>query len=353
MSKSNGDINKQSLALASLADLKYRSGDYLGSQMQARQAQKLAKLAANVHNEARASRTEAVCCISIGNFRDCISLLDRARELLRLCGMFGGYEDNLIMNIKAEVHLLKSEYTEALSIQRQIVKDTSEKKDSFNYAWAWLNIAEIDVIIGVDKESVLQDLEKGMKMVKSSQYAPGLSYCNRILAELDLRIGNKFAAKTQFQQCLRTMWGMNEGDVSKSLERLADISCWSESDIDYTSNWTVVYLVYAQSLHMKFELHKALLFLGDIFLHNDDRYTAHNLFTVALEGLTYMDVHRSKADCMLRLGDLARRQGDMAQAEALWKEARPLFEHSLQARDVEKIDNRLAAIAPDVNQSNI
>ncbi|KAJ7084126.1 hypothetical protein C8R44DRAFT_822092 [Mycena epipterygia] len=56
-----------------------------------------------------------------------------------------------------------------------------------------------------------------------------------------------------------------------------------------------------------------------------------------------MDVHRSRADSMLRLGDLAQKQGDMARAEGMWKKARPLFERSLQGGDVEKIDSRLRA----------
>jgi hypothetical protein len=45
---------------------------------------------------------------------------------------------------------------------------------------------------------------------------------------------------------------------------------------------------------------------------------------------------------MLRLGDLAKNLGDQAKAAALWGEARPLFERSLQAKNVVQIDARLA-----------
>jgi hypothetical protein len=40
-------------------------------------------------------------------------------------------------------------------------------------------------------------------------------------------------------------------------------------------------------------LHKALLFLGDVFIANKDQETATNAYIVALEGFTYMDIHQS------------------------------------------------------------
>jgi hypothetical protein len=62
-----------------------------------------------------------------------------------------------------------------------------------------------------------------------------------------------------------------------------------------------------------------------------------------------MGVHRSQAQCMLRLGDLSQNQGDMLKATKLWKAAQPLFERSLQINDVSDISTRLAA-AKEENQ---
>jgi hypothetical protein len=90
-------------------------------------------------------------------------------------------------------------------------------------------------------------------------------------------------------------------------------------------------------------LHKAFLFLGDVFISHEDDDTAKNLWIVALEGFTYMDVHRSRAQCMLRLGDLAKKRGDSTAID-FWKLARPLFECSFQAKDVAQINSRLAAV---------
>ncbi|KAJ7602167.1 hypothetical protein DFH06DRAFT_1351598 [Mycena polygramma] len=69
-----------------------------------------------------------------------------------------------------------------------------------------------------------------------------------------------------------------------------------------------------------------------------------NLLNVALEGFTYMDVHRSRAECMLHLGEIYKGRGDLLKVVELWDTARPLFERSLQGKEVKKIDERLASI---------
>jgi hypothetical protein len=114
------------------------------------------------------------------------------------------------------------------------------------------------------------------------------------------------------------------------------------------SSWTTVFLVHSVQQQEKLGIHKALQFLGDVFLAQDDEHTAINLFTVALEGFIYMDVHHSRAECMLQLGDISKGHGDLQKAVELWTTARPLFEQSSQAKEVEKFDQRLACVEEDV-----
>ncbi|KAJ7023860.1 hypothetical protein C8F04DRAFT_1192984 [Mycena alexandri] len=57
-----------------------------------------------------------------------------------------------------------------------------------------------------------------------------------------------------------------------------------------------------------------------------------------------MDVHCSRAQCMLRLGDLADKRGELSTAIEFWKSARPLFERSSQAKDIAQIDLMLMAV---------
>jgi hypothetical protein len=114
------------------------------------------------------------------------------------------------------------------------------------------------------------------------------------------------------------------------------------------STWTTVYLANSIKFKEKLGINKALQFLGDIFLAQADEDTAFSLFITALEGFTYMDVHRNRAECMLRLGDISKGHGDMLKAVEFWDAARPLFSRSSQTKQIEMIDERLASVGENV-----
>ncbi|KAJ7362820.1 hypothetical protein DFH08DRAFT_799843 [Mycena albidolilacea] len=61
-----------------------------------------------------------------------------------------------------------------------------------------------------------------------------------------------------------------------------------------------------------------------------------------------MGVHRSRAECMLRLGDISKSCGDLPKAMDLWDSARPLFLRSSQAQQVEDIDCRIAGPGQEI-----
>ncbi|KAJ7135725.1 hypothetical protein C8R44DRAFT_848591 [Mycena epipterygia] len=342
LSRSIQDRNQQSITLFHIAEIKWKIGDYLTARRYACEGQRLARLSGNLYDEARAVRTEALCCNDLGDYKNSSSLTCRAKKLLSLCGMSGGTLEQSIMNTQAELHLMKSEYVEARNIHTHILQNTSEEQDEYNYAFVLLNIAQIDVIIGADEHDVEKNLEEAKIIFSNNSFSGGITDCEMILANLNLREGNIIVAQTLFQKCLNSSWGTQNQTVTCCLESLADVSRWGNND--FVWQWAVVYLGQAQKVKQKLELHKALQFLGDVFLAHGDDESANNLFNTALEGFTAMDVHRSRAQCMLRLGDIAKRQGDLVTAIKLWTEARPLFERCLQAKDLAQIDIQLAAV---------
>ncbi|KAJ7681014.1 hypothetical protein DFH06DRAFT_434246, partial [Mycena polygramma] len=125
-----------------------------------------------------------------------------------------------------------------------------------------------------------------------------------------------------------------------------DVSRWDSSS--ETLIWPTVLLAHSLKHKEKLYFHKALLFLGQIFHCQLDEDTAMSLFNVALEGFTQMDVHRSRAECMLHLGDIYKGRDDLLKAVELWDTARPLFERSSQGKQVKKIDERLASVGEDL-----
>ncbi|KAJ7467829.1 hypothetical protein B0H11DRAFT_2306239 [Mycena galericulata] len=341
LAKSTGATELQAKILKNYADMKEVLGEFVTGRTLSIEAQRLAKLATNLHLEASAMRIEVICCMFLGMYRYSLYLVHKGRDLLRCCGMSGSYYDHRLISLEAEVHQLKSEYAEAKRIHLEITQSTSADSDIFNNAYAFLNISQIDVLIGGEKNEVCHNLGKVETVYSNVGIVLGLRYCELIRAELHLREGDTVIAKPLFQKCMQGSWTTSSEILCYCLEKMSDVNQWSPMDFHWSSMCTVTYVAVANKSHNKLALHKALQHLGDVFLHNGDTSTAESLFVVALEGFTYMDVHRSRADCMLRLGDLAQQQGNMPRAEELWRQARPLFERSLQAKDVEKIDSRL------------
>ncbi|KAJ7479612.1 hypothetical protein FB451DRAFT_1365369 [Mycena latifolia] len=343
LSLSSEDTRQYCVVLNLMAWVSWRIGDYPMAKIHAQESQRRAAISGNLHEEARALWIEAWCSRDLGDYKNTISLLNRATELVKLCGMTGGGLDHRILSSTAEIHLLKSEYAEAHRIHSQNLEKTLTEHNLHDYAFGLLNLAEIGIIIGASTQNVQQHLEKAKMIFTTCENSSGVVACEMTLADLFLREGDTVAAKLKFQQYLNPSWGKNNEAVAYCLERFADVDRWRAVDFDWASTWTFVYLAYATKSQRKLPIYKALCFLGDIHLREGDKGTAHNLYMVALGGFTSMDVHRSRAECMLRLGDLANQNGARAQATALWTEARSLFERSLQGKVVAQIDTRRAA----------
>ncbi|KAF8151114.1 hypothetical protein K438DRAFT_1778887 [Mycena galopus ATCC 62051] len=336
LSKLCENSNQECNCLIQLARLKWATGDYHSAKVHASEAQKLSKLSTNLYLKANTCQLQAYCSRSTGNWEDSMTQLRSARESLGLCGLSGGSFDHEITIEQAEIHLVKSEYAEALRLYTQMVATISPDQDADAYAFALLNIAEVDIMIGQPAEDVDNILSKAKEIFSSIEFLSGLNFCDMFWADMEFRVGKT----AKFLQTLHSAWGKEHQIVSFCLERLADVNAWQSAGSQ--STWPVVYLGYAHKSKDKLALHKALLFLGDVFISKDED-TAQNLWIVALDGFTYMDVHRSRAQCMLRLGDLGKKRGEISTAIELWKSARPLFERSLQTKDVAQIDSRLVA----------
>ncbi|KAJ7609339.1 hypothetical protein DFH06DRAFT_1148459 [Mycena polygramma] len=196
-------------------------------------------------------------------------------------------------------------------------------QDPYAHGLALLNIAEIDVSIDIPGIDVQRNVDIARKIFSNISHNWGVVWYDILLADLFLKDGDMLAAKALLLTCINSP-AANTQTVSCCLEQLGDISRWGSS-LD-TSNWATVLLAHALKFKERLLIYKAFLFLGQIFYGQVDEDTAMSLFDVALEGLTQMDVHRSRAECMLHLGDIAKGCGDFLKAVQMWDTARPLFE---------------------------
>jgi tetratricopeptide (TPR) repeat protein len=344
-----GNVQRHSQALTGLAYIKWQLGDYQAGQRNAYEAQRLAKISADLWREASALQIETACWVALGKYKHALHLSSRARDLLTLCGMSGGQLDHNVMSTQAEIHMLKSEYLEARNIHSQTLSQPGIEQAPYHHALSLVNIAEIGVPSGAQAQDVQENIEKAKSLFTTIGFTIGVTMCEAILADLYLREGDMQVANSFFQKCLRFFLKCHSEMVTYCLERLGNGQRWCVLDwTHWRSSWTTVYLAHALKSRQKLDIHKALQFLGDVFQTEGEQDTAVTLFTVALDGFTQMDVHRSRAECMLRLGDFSKGQGDLLKAVEFWKTARPLFEQSSQATRVTHVDKRLALVSDNI-----
>ncbi|KAF8140699.1 hypothetical protein K438DRAFT_1785466 [Mycena galopus ATCC 62051] len=339
MAELSKNSNQQCNVLIQAGLQKWCTSNYSAGKSYATAAQKLSKLSGNLYGEARATYICASCLRLLGDFKGSAVQLHMASELLHICGMSEGVLATKIAVDQAGLHQLKSEYQEARSMFCQIAERTSANENSISHETTLLNIATINTIVGEAEKDIQHNLNTAREFMLEHSHM-NIVLCDVMQANLDLREGRSDIAKATFQDYLGLHWRKDPELELICLSQLANIKAWPISESQ--GKWATIYLTFAYKSKAKLDLHKALLFLGDVFITTKDDHTATILYQVALEGFTSMDVHQSRVQSMLRLGDLANKHGHTSEAISFWKEARPLFEWSLQAKDIAQIDSRLA-----------
>ncbi|KAF8201230.1 hypothetical protein K438DRAFT_1758518 [Mycena galopus ATCC 62051] len=235
----------------------------------------------------------------------------------------------------------RSEYMQARSILAQIVQEVSLDRDPYNHATALYNIAATDLDLAAAKDKIQSRIDDEKSTFTTLGELEFVRSCDIVLAQLLLRDGDTIHALGMLHKILQESWGGRARTVSNCLEILGNVCHWGDL---HASSWTIVFLVHSLKSKQNLEINKALQFLGDLSLSQGDVGTACSLFTAALEGFTLMDIHRSRAECMLRLGEISEGQDDLDRVAEHWHIARPLFEQSSQMKGFEDVNSRLATI---------
>jgi hypothetical protein len=322
----------------------------LGALGHAKKAQEYAEHLGDTYTQAISAHRQARCQLLFANYKLAETLLHNAKDLLNSCGLQGKTLDMNIKNLEAEIHLLKTEYLESRKIQVSIL--TSLQPTTYQAIGTNLNISLIDIAIGADSEHVQQSLNT------SELYIKGLhghmqAYMNVWLdvrsADLSLRDGAHSEAYAKFVRCFSSCHNIMLEEGLLCLERLADLSM-GMTNVQTTLHWAVMYLGLASKSMDKIMTMQAFRCLGQISAAMGDAETALSLLNVALDGFTFMDVHRWRADCMVKIADILEQRGELKRAVEMWEAARPLFERSSQGKDITRINMKLARLDPKVLQ---
>ncbi|KAJ7479310.1 hypothetical protein FB451DRAFT_1172422 [Mycena latifolia] len=316
-------------ALTSISLILSKTGNHVDAQVHAQKAQDYAESCGDIPGQAYSVCIEAKCWMALGNFKHAASLCKRGRNLVENTGLQGGTLDVFIQQQEAEIHFLKTEYAEARHIHVLMTDSISPGHlPTSNTVFSQLNLALIDIATGASFEShylCLSDRE---------------TYCDMAQADLYLRSQQRLEANQLLAVCYKAARGKLEEGATFCLERLGDLSHGLNDHIT-TAGWAGVYIVSALKSKDKLATMKALKCFGELFLADGDGQTALSLFTVAVDGFTFMDVHRWKGVCMTRIADILERGGNISKAVELWTSGRALLERCSQIADVTQVTEKL------------
>ncbi|KAJ7892995.1 hypothetical protein B0H13DRAFT_1886488 [Mycena leptocephala] len=334
-------------ALTSISLILSKTGNHLEAQKYARRAQGYAEILGDIPGQAYTMCIEAKCWFALGHFPSAADLCHRSRTLLENTGLQGGTLDIFAQQQQAEIHFLKTEYPEARLIHDATINSTPPgQPPTINTVFSHLNLALIDIVTGSSTELVNKHLDICRHHFSTTfAYPTGKLYCNMAQADLYLRTSQPIAAKLLLEECYSASRGKLEEGATFCLERLADFS-YGLNDHVTTARWAGVYLGSALRSKDKLATMKAMKCLGDILLADGDNETAFNLFTVALDGFTFMDVHRWKGICLVRLADILVDRGEDQKSVEFWTSGRALLAGCSQTRDVAQVDAKLKTLNP-------
>jgi tetratricopeptide (TPR) repeat protein len=284
----------------------------------------------------------ANCCTCLGDFQQAAVLCTQSRQLLKVCGLEGGATDLVAQNYEAEIHLLKTEYLEARPANAYVASSRPHGHlPTFQTAFAYVNLALIDIATGAEPDLIHRNADIARDQFSTSlAYPIGVPLCTVVYAEMHLREGNPSLARPLFEQSFLAMRDKLDEGAVMCLEQLADVGN-AMNDVDATLRWAGVFLASALKARNRLATMKAIRCLGDIFAAKDDVETALQLLEVALDGFTRMDVHRCRAECMVRISRILEKRGEADRAIHLLKEAKLLFERSSQVKEVDRVDSKL------------
>ncbi|KAF8180734.1 hypothetical protein K438DRAFT_1976549 [Mycena galopus ATCC 62051] len=331
--------------LLGLSTIEWFQGNYPEGLRLARETHKMGVITGYVWGELDGIRWQAMCCTSLGDFKHALQLVDAAKNLLVWAGLRGGGADIRLMNTEALVYQLKTEYAKARHIQEAILRQTSAVLTPVLHAYALVNIVELDLVTGVDADIVSRNIDAAALDFQNARYIRGMAFVECSRADLLLREGNEREACTEYKRLFAGVQTTDNDIACACLAKLANPTNSTRTTEELT-RWAIIFLAFTirSAVHNMLAVHQALRCLADVFSQEGTDDVALSLLAVALEGFTWMDVHRSRGECMRTLGDVHFRRGEISRASSLWKDARPMFERSMQGKDVASIDARLSQI---------
>lgn len=332
------DNVRRTRALSQLARISRLKGDFRAALELARRAQVFAGQIGNFYREIDAMEQEAIAWLSLGNFSQAADICAQARQLVVAAGLEGTQHEISVLSYEAGIFLYQTAYLKSRATLERILKYSSAERFVLFHGNSQVSIAMIDVALGRFKSEgeLAAALESPRQIFASSGYWRGLPICDMVMGDFLFLNGRPSEALKIYDKCLGSFRGENVQMFSWCTQKLGDIAL--VRDVQSATHWATASLAYGKTTANKSVAAWALRSLGDIFREDGDDETSGSLFQLALEEFTHMGIYRGRAECLLRLGEIARRRGEDGRAASYSSQARDMFLEAGMVTEAREID---------------
>ncbi|KAJ7926678.1 hypothetical protein B0H13DRAFT_2313176 [Mycena leptocephala] len=207
-----------------------------------------------------------------------------------------------------------------------MAQKTSPTRSPGYHAHALCGMVEMGILMEGETADIVSNLNAA-ETVYMALDSPRIVWCSALAAKINLLRGDMETARVAFLEYLSKSRSIFPDIVRDFLVALAEPGHKMYGPMD-TFGWAVVYLAFVQKKDDVVEGLQAVRRLADIHILLKDEDTALHLFCAAVEGGTQMDIHRLRAECMVGIGEIMLRRGDLIQAKRMWGVAHLLFDNS-------------------------
>ncbi|KAF9001132.1 hypothetical protein BDQ17DRAFT_1327363 [Cyathus striatus] len=331
----------QGIAHHAMAQVWKFSGKLYEALKSLQEAKDLAKVSGSSMLEIRCLIQEGSIHLNNGNFTLALTALKQSTAIFTALGVEESSPATMTKDYYlAAVYYFKSEYSESRNVLSRLSRnegagDPTTKEGQAQRAQFLISIIEIDLLTGrANNEHTLRDMAS-VELIQATLGTGSIIATDHALNKAHIKfLSGKFVQARDI--CRKEVLNVryNAGWTTlRCIEMMGDI-CLAEKKLQFAMNQYIMLILRARNYSQPY-VHSGLRRIGDIFVNEGDDEVALSLFEASVFGYEKMDIHRGKADCMLRIGDIAFRKGDVEKAKDLWCKAIPLFQRAEQYSEAE------------------
>jgi hypothetical protein len=263
-------------------------------------------------------------------------------EVVTSMGLEGSHIHIDLLDVRADIHMRKSEYVEAQHLHEEIIRKTSPTSSPWYHANSLCNMVKLDILTEGNVTEIVANLNAA-QAIYGALGQPITGVCSWLAAELNLYRGDITNARAAYIGCLSWTWTPRH-IRQLCLAALGDPKYRMQGASD-TFHCAIAYLACSQKMNDPLGTSYALRCLADLYAKSGDEEIALNLYHAGLQGGTRMDVHCLRAECMVGIADIQISRGSLIEAKEMWEGAHPLFVRSSRLKDAAAIEKQLEQLS--------